>query len=747
MTRSLQAVESLLIFVRTTIVSLGFALSFAGPGNAQVPGVSREQMWFAPTAEDWQRPVLITFQRTWEDAVAVARETGKPILICVNMDGEIASEHYAGIRYREPEKAALYEPYVCVIASVYRHTPRDYDEAGHRILCPRFGSVTCGEHIAIEPLLYEKFFDGKRIAPRHVMVELDGNETYDVYYARDTDSVFAAIRDGIAERDPATPAVVRGDRTLVERVASRDVGDRTAVEAAYRQADREQQRALLAAAAENMDAAPIGLLRLAVFGLDPELSEMARQALTKAKSPAAVSLISEALRAPMGEKEREGLIAALQRIGRDSPVARRLAVVHRGLEHDSREVDVAGWSKAIEGGGTYGAPAEWNTLEARADSTEKAVAERPDDARAQLAFAESSLAMAVDPKTSEVVGAGHGNRSKYAQLMLEDARRAALAAEKLGASGWRLNATLALSNYYLGNRDKAFGRAKAAIGEIPAGSQEWSAIATIALFAQARQRDIIAAVRAKEDWPGEWLTDVSASYEVLARHPLGTDRHVAAHYDFLKWLGATARAGRVLDQGLKRFPESWALHDCLRSKILEEHGVAGLEPAYEAMLAKPDASPNLEWFAGYTSIVAAEYYRRGRDLDNAAAAYDRAIVHYERSAEGNGNNRDSADFYVAVAMAGRARVMLLRKDYPGAVRELLAAFERKPEASATLDGLNLSAVITANTLKARLAEDERTDLLEQLQAALDALDPDLLLPPAYDTPGRPARNFRRRRGR
>ena len=139
-------------------------------------------MWFAPTAEDWQRPVLITFQRTWPDALAVSIETGKPILICVNMDGEIASEHYAGIRYREAEKAALYQPYVCVLASVYRHTPRDFDEHGNRILCPRFGSVTCGEHIAIEPILYEKYFDGKRIAPRHIMVELDANEVYGVYY-------------------------------------------------------------------------------------------------------------------------------------------------------------------------------------------------------------------------------------------------------------------------------------------------------------------------------------------------------------------------------------------------------------------------------------------------------------------------------------------------------------------------------------------------------------------------------------
>src|SRR5262245_65077961 len=102
-------------------------------------------MWPAADAEGWKKPVLITWQRTWEDAVAVSKETKRPILVCINMDGEIASEHYAGVRYRQPDIAKLYEPYVCVIASVYRHNPRDYDEHGHRILCPRFGSVTCGD--------------------------------------------------------------------------------------------------------------------------------------------------------------------------------------------------------------------------------------------------------------------------------------------------------------------------------------------------------------------------------------------------------------------------------------------------------------------------------------------------------------------------------------------------------------------------------------------------------------------------
>jgi hypothetical protein len=727
--------------------SLPLLLAALASAAAAQPGVDREAMWFAPTAEDWKKPVLITFQRTWEDALAVAKETGKAILICVNMDGEIASEHYAGVRYRQPDIAALYEPYVCVVASVYRHTPRDHDEHGQRILCPRFGSVTCGEHIAIEPVLYEQFFDGRRIAPRHIMVELDGSETYDVFYAMDTASVFGAIRDGIADRAAQPPPVVRGDRPLVERVASRDVEDRTAVETAFRDGDRELRQALLAAANEHIDAAPVDLLRLAVFGFDADLARAARAALAKASSGEAVDVINEALRAQLDGGEREALVAALERLGASSTRARSLAVVHKGLGTRSDQVDVDGWSKALSGGGTYAAPIDWSALESRVDSRAAAAQSRPDDAAAQLELAESSLRLAVDPQTSQILAADRRTASKYAKLMFEDARRAGLEAERLGAKGWRVQAVLALAAWYLGDTSEAHRRAIAAMPEIPPGAEEWSAIGTVALFAQARRSAILQAMREKQEWPGQWLTDVNAAYSVLARHPLGTDAHVAAHYDLLRVLGAGGRAARVLDEGLARFPGSAELHDCLRQRVLAERGAAGLEPTYAAMLEKPDAPPALEWFAGYAAIVAAEFDRRANRDRDARAAYDRAIAHYERFIAGNQDARDSADHFVAIALAGRARLALENDDAPAALDELLASLQRRPQSAATLDGLNISPADTARMLRARLTRLERADLLQRLEAALAQLDPELLQLPAYERadrgpPGRPNRRGR-----
>ena len=349
-------------------------LSAAAVAQNYQPDLSdpRQKTWPSPTAADWRRPCLIRWQRSWEDAVTVARKTRRPILICVNMDGEIASEHYAGVRYRHPEIAAIYNQYVCVIASVYRHNPRDYDDQGRRIPCPRFGTVTCGEHITLEPIVYKRFLDGKRIAPRHIMVELNGSEAkeiYDVYYTFDVKSVIDRVARGMKERAVKPLDIVRGDRSLVERVASRDARDREAVEKAFRKGDKELRRTLLEAAVGNRDAVPMQLFRLALFGYDLELSRVSRDALADSRNPEAIDLIAQALQVPMEEKERKSLLAALERFGEKHLKARTTAAIHRGLETGSSRIKVEEWSAKM-GGSQYEPAREksWASLVEELDS-------------------------------------------------------------------------------------------------------------------------------------------------------------------------------------------------------------------------------------------------------------------------------------------------------------------------------------------------------------------------------------------
>ncbi|MCZ6787698.1 MAG: hypothetical protein O7E54_11110 [Planctomycetota bacterium] len=494
-------------------------------GNRVGQGLAREQMWPAATAEDWKKPVLIKWERTWADALAVSKETGKPILVCINMDGEIASEHYAGIRYRQKEIAPLYEPYVCVIASVYRHNPRDHDDEGRRILCPRFGGVTCGEHIWIEPIIYEKFCDGQRVAPRHICVDLKGKELYDVYYVNDTAGVFDSVRDE-RKKLPPGKTIVRGDRPILERAGSRAVEDRNAIEKAYREGNARTRKELLQAALKHKDAAQIDLLRLAIFGLDVDLAKKARGALAEVNSPDAAELLSDALQVPMDTAERDALIAALKKLGEGSVRAQWLAGVHEGLAGASTRMNVKAWSAAADKRAA-GPPFGGGGLASHIEEQAKAAYERPKDPLPRVEFAEASLALALaapktyalNPRTARLV-----ERHLY-----KDARRAATEAEKLGAKGWRVNAVIALAAYYSGDREQGYAYAEKAMKEIPEGDTGWASMAIVTIFAEARWKAIRTAVREQKKWPTEYLSDLHAAYTVLMRHPLGTDGQVVWH--------------------------------------------------------------------------------------------------------------------------------------------------------------------------------------------------------------------------
>jgi tetratricopeptide (TPR) repeat protein len=696
------------------------------------PGAAREAMWYAPTAEDWAKPVLIQWERTWADAVAVSKETKKPILVCINMDGEIASEHYAGVRYRQPEVAALFAPYVCVIASVYRHNPRDYDEQGRRIECPRFHGVTCGEHIAMEPVVYEQFLDQRRISPRHIMVELDGKEVYDVFYAFDTKSVFRSIRKGIVERtivpNPENPEAP----TILERVVSARASDKVIVEQAYIAGDRELRRELLATALENGAAAPIDLLRLAIFGLDVELSRLAREALAQSDAPGAVDLIAEALRVPLTTEERNALIAALERLGATDESARTLAVVHRGLGAESGAVRAGDWAKQLAGAGPVKAHQGINALSSKIDYSHAAAEARPEDPTARLELAESFLSLGVDPETARAVGADRRTSQQFTRFIFEDALRAGEEAEAMGATGWRVDAAIGLAHYYLGELEDADTRAERAANAVPAGDTSWHAMAVLGLFAEARQRQIRALLRERKEVPPALISDVHATYSILAHHPLGTEEQVLAHVDFLRRFRAVDRANEALDRGLAKYPDSTPLHARLRGRLLEEGGPALLIPTYERLLAEPDAPVNLPWFAAFAALIAAEFHVRGGEDELGAAAYSRSLEWWDRSIAASATNQESADHYAALALMGRGRLAMQGGALDPALADMLASFQRRPLAANAVDGLGHYGTANARMLGAKLADAGRAEDAARLDAALAALPPEALAPPDFE---------------
>jgi hypothetical protein len=710
-----------------------------GSPPALPEGMSEPQIWPAATAEGWAKPVAIKWQRSFDDALKVSRASGRPILVAVNMDGEIASEHFAGVKYRDPAIGELLAPYVCVIASVYRHTPRDYDEAGQRVECPRFGTVTCGEHIANEVELYDKYFEGFRVSPRHIALDLNGKELYDVYYSWDTATVLTAYREG-AKDFPPPKDPVRDGLPLPERVASPDIVDREALEKAYRSGDVVVRRTLLEATLKHREVDHNELLRLAIFGLDVELAKVARQSLAKNQTEAAVDLIAEALKTPMEKDERDLLIAAAERLGEKFPRARTLAALHRGMSIGSKHIDVA---RATAPQAQYEATSRLRTVASGVEERAAAAETKPADPAAKLELAESLLARASQA----------GVERRFAQALVEDARRTALEAEKLGAKGWKLDALVAVTSNRLGDQVAALPRAVAAVeggmlklddGGI--GATEEVKVQVLALFALSRQLAIRKAYRERTQWPPEWMADVNAAYASLSEHPLVTDDNLVSYYDFLRWLGATPRANGVLDGALKRFPDSPVLHERLRARALWDKGPAGLLSTYDELLAQPDASAQTTWFAGYAALVAAEHHRRRNELDKALAAYEVGVRHFERNMLLVPDGGDLCNHFVALALAGRARIALEQGDLQRATDELLASFERRGGSAATPDGLNLTPADTARMLEAKLAEAKRDDLAARLKAALAKLDPKLLELPTFERDVPPSRGQRPPRG-
>lgn len=349
------------------------------------------------------------------------------------------------------------------------------------------------------------------------------------------------------------------------------------------------------------------------------------------------------------------------------------------------------------------------------------------------------------PRPAGLVNEKGRRAASFNRLRLLDAQRIAREAEQLGAQGWRLQSVLAITAVNTGAIAEGYALAEAAMAAMPPQAEDRLAAEVVALFAEARQDAIAKAAKAKQAWPPQHVADVNAAYTVLARHPFGTDVHVGYHYDFLQFFGAAA-AGRVLDDGLARFPASALLHDRLRARIIEEQGADALEAAYAALLARPDATDATTWFAGYATLVAAEYERRNARLDAALAAYDRGIGLFESYAAKVEGGAADADHFVAIALAGKARIRMEEGSLTPALADLEAALTQNEAAAATPDGLGITAVDTARMLLAKLRAAANVEFAQRLQTRLDALDPVLLEPPAHERAVDDRRGQRRRRG-
>jgi len=673
------------------------------------------------SAEARRRPPLMPWQRSIEDALALSAATGKPLLLCCNMDGESASENLAWDRYRDPQFRALVDGFIPLLASPDRRELRDRDDRGRRLPDRRFGRLLNSEHIDIEPLLYELYFRGSRIAPRHVGVSPEGEILFDVYMLNDLTILDEKLREfgnhDVALPDPAT-------LSEQELLASHDAAARELLEARFAEGD-ERTRARLTglALSEVRDVQHPELLRMAFR--DPSAA-VRRQALWNFfqhaqlgpldQLPMALALCSE-------EPElRATLILALRRCVDDAENTRRgedaafYLRVFSGLYRSSAHVDVERWRLALaQAPPILELPPQASELDDTVELLE--------DVDAALAKAPGDLDLmvrqvAVRMHLARVQLAAGNNPTFFLLDVVEGCERAlAIDPEEGHALGYH-----AWASYMLSDMEKAGEMAAAALPHLVRNASDSLAAEVLNVLATVRAQALYQAISAGVSWDEELIPDALAAYEALLLHPKGVEAHWISYLELLGTLRAHGLQLQVVRRALEHFPLHGDLHSWLRFLALQDGGARTLEAAYEEdflATARSQEGPTLDWYHGLATLVAAERDVANRDPDAALEAYARCQARFRRALEAAPDLAGSAQHYQALAHAGTARILAQSGAVLEAVEAIVMASQIAPGSFQLADGLGKTPATSAGEVLASLRAAGLTERADALAAELE----------------------------
>ena len=653
-------------------------------------------------------PPAMPWQRTLEDALALSQATGKPLLICVNIDGELASEALAADRYRDPEFAALADGFVPLIASPDRHGPLDHTSRGVRLTDEKFGRVTGAEHIAVEPLVFERWFDGRRVAPRHVGVSPEGEVLFDLYLLRDLSKIDDALREHGKFDVEERPLEEFSEDELL---ASPDAAHREVLEASFLTGDVETRTRLALASLDATRAVQHPeLLRLALHDADAGVRTAALSAIYKHPEAASYDLFRAALRLA-GEEAigpREALLPALESYAAtvQEPVATsatRLAAALRAWNTGSEVIDVEPWLLGTVGRVQVepGADESWGERLAR---IERRLRDDPQDPDWNLLFARNGRAFAVS-----LIQEGADP-----SLVLEDVRQAARRVVEARPDDAVARGLLAWSSYMLSDLDVALDAAR----EAAPGLEPWSVMPIAAdvlnIVADVSLRRVYAAMEADEALPATALADAIAAHAVLLRHPLGTEAQAVRGFQMLRALQLDAPLRASVTRALERWSTSAAMHEWYRWVVLRDLGPDGMLTAYdERRLAGLDAAQRLS-FSGLAKLQAAERLVDERRGAEALDAYRASISELEDAIDADSSVGDFARWYQTHARAARSRVFLAEGRLDEALAEILLGFAAEGPALDAPDGRGISPRDTLELVRDALIDAGRASDAEAL---------------------------------
>jgi hypothetical protein len=667
----------------------------------------------APTAKPAAAPPAanLNWQRSLADALAEQARTGKPLLLCVNMDGETFCDNFASTTYHDPAFVAVSRGWICLVASPTRHNDMDYDAQGQRVECPRFPGCTCSEHINVEPGLFERWFHGQRAAPRHVGVDRAGKVLFDRFLDGSMQTAIDAVKNNAG--DQAVEAV---PTTVDELLTRRGAEARRALEQRYRQADRGQRLELLVAAGRSKNE-PFDLLRMGLRDDDDGVFAAAAAALAATAGKDALVDVEDALARTDQAALVKTLDEALARLAKSGDAACIQADAHR-------RAALAGLAVAAAPpfAGVKGAPAgpaiDRQVLDHELDDAESAVEHHPNDGAASLRLARAFLALA---ESSAAAGA------KETAMQLEDAERAAqraIAALGDGAAKVEALSVACCAAALNGKTDEARRHGDAALAAARAtGSAETIANATfgkaMAALGRATAAAAYLAVQSKPTAvAADDVTTAATAFAIAAQRVDAAAPDLLADAQLLAFAGARQQGAAVLLDAAARFPAARDVHQALRERLVADRGGEGLRRVYAHWVDGVADQATAQWFAGYAAIVAAELHvKDGRPM-LARAAYDDCIARFATSAAANADYADSANHFAVLALVGRALLRHNAGDAGGVLADVQAAVALRRASLGEVDGLGRRGLAVFERIGKELRDRGKTDVADAIAAAL-----------------------------
>lgn len=669
------------------------------------------------------RPPLMPWQRTLEDALALVQATGKPLLVCVNIDGENASETLAYGRYRDPAFAELASGFIPVLASPDRREPLERDDRGRRLPDRRFGRLLNSEHIDIEPKLFELYFRGNRVAPRHLGVGPDGEILFDLYLLQDLGRIDAKLAEvGVATPPAPDPASLSLDALF----ASPDATNREELERRFVEGGEELRRALAPRAlASARSTQQPELVHLALRDPSPAVRRLG--ALELASDPALfpLDLVPAAMAEVAGDEAAEellltGLAQAAQ--GEDARAA-DARLLRQGLQELRAARSGAAGDDPLEldrfrllGGGAAAAEpvpseADFEPAVAQLERLDEALKAAPDDVALLLGRLELLVRLAR-------IRLGSGGNPTY---FLQDASRAADDVLERDPENARALALKAFAIYRMNNVPEGGAAAARALPHLVREATSPLAGEVLGILAAARTQAVYDALSVSKSWPQGGAAEAVRAYEALLARPGAPEDLWVRYLDLLGTLRDHAGQRALVRRALAALPTSERLHGYLRFVELRDRGASALEAAYgeEPFASAPaGAAPALLWYHGLATLLAAEHQVLCRDTGAARAAYAASGERFAASAEAEPGFASSAAHYRCLALAGLARLQQEAGELADACRSLEEAFRMAPASVQQEDGLGNSPAETARELRQRCMAQGEDELAAELEGAL-----------------------------